>query len=52
MEHFAGLDVSVKDTCVCIMDETGHLIREIKVASEPGLCRRCLKRGLPLDRRI
>ena len=35
MEHFAGLDVSVKDTSVCIVDETGEIIREVKVASEP-----------------
>ena len=24
MEHFAGLDVSVKDTSVCIVDDTGQ----------------------------
>ena len=35
MEHFAGLDVSVKETSVCIVDETGRIIREAKVASEP-----------------
>ena len=35
MEHFAGLDVSIKDTSVCIVDETGKIIREAKVASEP-----------------
>ena len=35
MEHFAGLDVSVKETSVCIVDETGKIIREVKVASEP-----------------
>jgi transposase len=35
MDHFAGLDVSVKETSVCIVDETGKLIREVKVASEP-----------------
>ena len=35
MDHFAGLDVSVKDTSVCIVDETGKIIREVKVASEP-----------------
>ena len=28
MEHFAGLDVSVKDTSVCIVDDTGKIIRE------------------------
>ena len=25
MEYFAGLDVSVKDTSVCIVDETGKI---------------------------
>jgi transposase len=35
MEHFAGLDVSVKDTSVCIVDDTGGIVREVKVASGP-----------------
>ena len=35
MDHFAGLDVSVKDTSVCIVDDAGRIIREMKVASEP-----------------
>ena len=29
MEHFAGLDVSVKQTSVCIVDGTGRLVREV-----------------------
>ena len=33
MDHFAGLDVSVKETSVCIVDEMGKIIREVKVAS-------------------
>src|SRR3974390_1047767 len=35
MEHFGGLDVSVKETSVCIVDGTGGIVREVKVASEP-----------------
>ncbi len=35
MDHFAGLDVSVKDTSVCIVDDAGKILREVKVASEP-----------------
>jgi transposase len=35
MDHFVGLDVSVKETSVCIVDETGRIVREVKVASEP-----------------
>ena len=32
MDHFAGLDVSVKETSVCIVDDTGRIVREVKVA--------------------
>jgi transposase len=35
MEHFAGLDVSVKETSICIVDDTGRIVREVKAASEP-----------------
>jgi transposase len=35
MDHFAGLDVSVKETSVCIVDDTGKIVREVKVTSEP-----------------
>jgi transposase len=35
MDHFAGLDVSVKETGVCIVDDTGRIVREVKAASEP-----------------
>jgi transposase len=35
MDYFAGLDVSVKETSVCIVDDTGKIVREVKVSSEP-----------------
>jgi transposase len=35
MDHFAGLDVSVKETSVCIVDDTGRILREVKVTSDP-----------------
>ena len=35
MDHFAGLDVSVKETSVCIVDEMGKIVREVTVASAP-----------------
>ena len=43
MEHFAGLDVSVKETSICIVDDTGRIVREAKVASEPGALLQVLK---------
>jgi len=45
MEHFAGLDVSVNKTSVCIVDETGRMVREAKVASEPEALLQVLKSG-------
>src|SRR5664280_2971917 len=35
MDHSAGLDVSVKETSICIVDDTGRIVREVKVASKP-----------------
>src|SRR6476661_1744922 len=35
MDHFAGLDVSVKETSICVVDDTGRIMKEVKVASEP-----------------
>src|SRR6516162_9890844 len=35
MTYFAGLDVSVKETSVCIVDDAGKIMREARVASEP-----------------
>jgi transposase len=37
MDYSAGLDVSVKETSVCIVDDTGRIVREVKVASEPAV---------------
>jgi transposase len=33
--YFAGLDVSLEETAVCIIDDTGRIVREARVASEP-----------------
>ena len=35
MEHYAGLDVSLKEAAVCILDAGGNSVFETKVASEP-----------------
>ena len=35
MEHHAGLDVSLEETSICIVDGAGKIIRETQVASEP-----------------
>jgi hypothetical protein len=35
MQHYVGLDVSLKQTAVCVVDQAGKIIREGMVASEP-----------------
>lgn len=35
MEHHAGIDVSLERSSVCVVDGTGRIVREAKVASEP-----------------
>jgi transposase len=35
MEHYAGIDVSLEFSSVCVVDALGTIVREVKVASEP-----------------
>jgi transposase len=35
MDHYAGIDVSLECSSVCVVDTNGKIIREAKVASEP-----------------
>src|SRR5437762_13230325 len=35
MEHYAGIDVSLEYSSVCVVDATGKIVREGKAASEP-----------------
>src|SRR4029078_11089808 len=48
MDHFGGLDVSVKETSICIVDDTGRIVKEVKVASEPAALLKVL--GNPIYR--
>jgi len=36
MKHYAGIDVSLECSSVCVVDGDGKMVREVKVASEPG----------------
>ena len=35
MDHYAGIDVSLECSSGCVVDATGKIVRETKVASEP-----------------
>jgi transposase len=35
MEYYAGIDVSLESSSVCVVDGGGRMVREAKVSSEP-----------------
>ncbi len=35
MDHYAGIDVSLEQSSICVVDAAGRIVREAKVASEP-----------------
>ena len=35
MEYYAGIDVSLESASLCVVDATGRIVHEAKVASEP-----------------
>jgi transposase len=47
MGTFVGLDVSLKETSVCIVDQDGTRIFEGKVASEPSAIARLIRKRAP-----
>jgi transposase len=42
MEHYAGIDVALEQSSLCVVDGTGRIVREAKVASEPEALARFL----------
>jgi transposase len=51
MDHYAGLDVSLECSSVCVVDANGKILREAKVASEPtALIAWFRSSGLDLER--
>ena len=51
MDYYAGIDVSLELSSVCILDGSGQIVREAKVASEPeALATFLASLSLPLTR--
>lgn len=51
MKYFAGLDVSLEETAICVVDESGRMAKETRTDSDPeALCRALREVDLPLER--
>ncbi len=51
MEHYAGIDVSLELSSVCVVDGAGKIVKEAKVASEPEALVYLFKElGFPVNR--
>jgi transposase len=51
MKYYAGLDVSLKETAVCIVDQNGEIVKEGSVFTEPeDICRFLQTAGVQFDR--
>src|SRR3954451_15876727 len=50
MNHYAGLDVSLEETAICVVDSTGQIVKEARAASEPETLIAALREiDLPLE---
>ena len=45
MKQYVGLDVSQKETLVCVVNEVGQVLFEGKAKSDPGALPRCFASG-------
>ncbi len=43
MTYFAGLDVGLEETAICIIDSNGRIVRELRACSEPEALVRALQ---------
>jgi transposase len=52
MKQHVDLDVSQKETAMCVVDETGKILFEGKVASDPGALARVIEKRAPAARAL
>ena len=52
MEYFAGLDVSIEETAICVVGDDGKVVLETAVATEPALIGKALERYVGRLRRV
>ena len=52
MKHYVGLDVSQKETSVCVVDDAGKIVFQGKAKSDPGALAELLRKRAPHAERI
>jgi len=52
MRHYVGLDVSQRETSVCVVDDSGRVVFEGKAKSDPGALTAVLHKRAPFAERI
>ena len=52
MQQYVGLDVSQKETAVCVIDDTGRIVFEGKARSESGALAKVIRKRAPHAARI
>jgi transposase len=52
VKQYVGLDVSQKETAVCVVDQEGKVLFEGKVPSDPGVLARVIRKRAPEAERI
>jgi transposase len=52
VKQYVGLDVSQKETAVCVVDQDGKVLFEGKVASDPGALARVISKRAPAAERV
>ena len=52
MVQYVGLDVSQKETAVCVVDQNGRVVFEGKALSDPGALARLISKRAPFAERI
>lgn len=51
MTYYAGLDVSLEETAICVVDGDGRIVKELRAPSDPEALSKALKGvALPLER--
>src|SRR3954453_22687390 len=52
MNQYVGLDVSQKETAVCVVDQDGKILFECKAPSDPGALAQVIRKWAPAAERI